>query len=100
LPVDAGMLETVFALYALGLPTAMCYEGYGHTLAGIRLKAGYEFPKSMLDALGEAGTRYVQISGEHRPWRELVACSADSEFTWVLREWARKVCLDAKDPPL
>jgi hypothetical protein len=100
LPVDAAMVEPVFALYTLGLPIIFCYEGYGLTLSGIRLKAGYEFPQSLLNALDEAGTPYVQISGENEPWRELVACSVDSDFTSVLREWSRKVCLDATIPPL
>ena len=93
LPVDAGMVEPILALYALGLPANNSSEGYGVTPAGICLKEGFEFPQSLFDALDEAGTRYVQICCDDQPWRELVAWSVDSNFTLVLRRWARKVCL-------
>jgi hypothetical protein len=93
LPVDAGMVEPVLALYALGLPVTRCYEGYGVTPGGVCLKEGFEFPQSLFDALDEAGTRYVQIGYDDQRWRELVAWSTDSDFTAVLRRWARKVCL-------
>jgi hypothetical protein len=98
-PVDAGMVEPVLALYARGLPVSSCYEGYGVTSAGIRLKAGFEFPQSLLDALNEAGTHYIHICGDEQIRRELVADCAGSDFTSVLRRWARTVWLDVPKSP-
>jgi hypothetical protein len=94
MPLDAGLVEPVLVLYALGVQVSSCYDGYGVTLAGIRLKAGFEIPRSLLDALDEAGTGYFHICGDEQTRRELVADSVDSDFTSVLRRWARKVWLD------
>lgn len=58
-PVDAGIVEPVFVLHAMGLRTRASSQG--HEPGGapyVLLESGCEFPPSLLESLAEQGVAY------------------------------------------
>lgn len=98
-PIDAGMVEPVFALYSLGVPTVFCCEGHQERPGSrythfpyITIAAGKEFPASMLQALDANGVTYeIQASNPGASTgASIYAYENRRRFAWVLRGWARE----------
>lgn len=93
-PIDAGMVEPVIVLNAMGIGTSFCCEGHqgGFGDAYLRLRAGRQFPGSLLDALASRDVSYRLDAQLPDRGEVLYAKDGDTQlaFSQALREWARE----------
>lgn len=92
-PIDAGMVEIVMVLNAMGVGTYYCCEGHkgGFGVAYLGLKAGQLFPHSLLEALDSQGVSY-ELEIRPREGGQTLYARNDTQlaFSQALREWARE----------